>query len=68
MWIIPTNLVDLTTKATITSTISTDTSEKAQKISIMWKTIYQTFTFSISTGSISMFFFVLVAIVLVYYN
>jgi hypothetical protein len=40
MWIIPANLVDLTTKATTTSTISTDTSEKAQKISIMWETIH----------------------------
>jgi hypothetical protein len=67
MWIIPANLVDLTTKATITSTISTDTSEHDQKISFMWDTIHQTFTFSVSTGSISILFFVLVATVLVYY-
>ena len=44
MWIIPANLVDLTTKATTTSTISTYTSERAQKMSIMWDTIQQTFS------------------------
>ena len=65
MWIIPANLVDLTTKATTTSTISTYTSERAQKMSIMWDTIQQ--TFSVSTGSICIFFFVLMATVLVYY-
>ncbi len=68
MWIIPANLIDsATTAKTTTSTISTDTSEHAQKMSIMWDTIHQTYTFSVSTCSISILFFVLVATVLVYY-
>jgi hypothetical protein len=68
MWIIPANLIDSATAAkTTTSTISTDTSEHAQKMSIMWDTIHQTYTFSVSTCSISILFFVLVATVLVYY-
>ncbi len=58
-WIIPENLINSTTTAT-TSKISTNTSEHAQKISIRWDTIHETFTFSI-------FFCVLVATILVYY-